>query len=47
MPRIRHTFIACLLIGAIITAPGADSTDSWTVRPDGIGPVHVGMTSPS
>lgn len=43
MLRIRHTFIAYALATAI-AAPPAGSTNTWTVRPDGIGPVHVGMS---
>src|ERR1700749_3659824 len=43
MPRIRHTFGPCIVVAAI-AAPAADSTNSWTVRPDGIGPVHIGMS---
>ena len=46
MLRIRYAFVACLLAAAI-AAPAADSTNTtntWTVRPDGIGPVHVGMS---
>jgi hypothetical protein len=43
MFRIRHTLAACVLAAAI-AAPAADPKNTWTVRPDGIGPVHIGMS---
>jgi hypothetical protein len=43
MSRVWHPLAACVLAAAI-AAPGADSANSWTVRPDGIGPVHIGMS---
>lgn len=48
MFRIRHPLAICALVAAI-AAPATDSptnspANSWTVRPDGIGPVHVGMS---
>jgi hypothetical protein len=46
MPRLRHRLIACLLAVAIpaSAANSTSTTDTWTVRPDGIGPIQIGMS---
>src|SRR4051812_15240405 len=36
---------ATLTIAASACAPSSTGASTWTVRPDGIGPLHVGMTS--
>lgn len=40
------TFIACIAAAAIAAsaASSTSTTDIWTVRPDGLGPVHIGMS---
>ena len=39
MPRVIKIFVACIMAAACTCS----ATDNWVTRPDGIGPIRVGM----